>query len=359
MERKLLQMEKKPMITSECWSYYMFAVIQTAAHFNMWLAGHMSIYMQNDMILFGEVSKYRLSYYGDILDIGEQSIYSVSEKEIAKFLIEQIDKGYCIILDMNIHKLYDPASEDFLLHETLIYGYDTKCKMFLTPLLLNGTFREKAVPFESVEESYKDIRNHYEQNVDQLFTRRDWFAPITLIKPKDHYNNINACYDFIAKLKREVKGDIHTVYRGIKDSGAEKTAVIYRGLSIVRRFAEILRQEVVCSEEEIQKNYRRNYLGCLKIYEHQNIISKSMQWFLDTIESDFGRLQLLVEKYRLCCEKLRLDVTLIQKFSFTQDRQLYLRIADTLEDILPVEQEILEEFVNRATEEYINKRLVR
>lgn len=358
MVRKLLQVEKTPMITSECWSYYKFAVMQTTNYFDMWLASHMNIYMQNDSVIFGEGSRYPLSYYGEILEISEQGIHLVSEKEISQFLIDQIDNGYYIILDMNINKLYDSASMDFRMHETLIYGYDTKCKRFLTPLLLNGTFKEKSVSFESVEDSYKDILNYYRQNVGRLFSRRDWFAPITLIKPKYNYDNMNVYYDFITKLKLELDGNIHTVYKGIKDSRDKKTSVIYMGLSIVQRLAQILQQEALCSVEEIQKNYQRNYLGCLKLYEHQNIICRSMQWFLDTIDNDCEKLQVLVEKYGLCCEKLRLNVSLIQKFYFTKDSQLLLRIADTLEEILPVEQEILEEFVKTAPEVYIRKRLI-
>ena len=83
-----------------------------------------------------------------------------------------------------------------------------------------------------------------------------------------------------------------------------------------------------------------------------------MQGFLDTIDNDCEKLQVLVEKYGLCCQKLRLNVSLMQKFNFTKDSQLLLHIADTLEEILPVEQEILEEFIKTAPEVYIRKRLI-
>ena len=137
MIEKILPIEIKPMVTSECWTYYKFAILQTVNNFDYWLSTHMSIYMDNNgRVLFGENgSFYPLSYYNDILKIGEEKYGSISQNDIVDFLISEIDKGNYIILDVNYNKIANRSREVFRFHETLVYGYNKKDKVLLCPKL--------------------------------------------------------------------------------------------------------------------------------------------------------------------------------------------------------------------------------
>jgi len=261
------------------------------------------------------------------------------------------------MIDLNFRRIDDLNAVRFDLHETLIYGYDTEYKEFWTSRLRQGSFKENRISFEAVQKAYADVYERYYNNYRRLFARRYYFVPITLIKPKHDYENLNAHFDFIEKLKKELMGEIYTVYQGITDL-QEKKSVVYKGLSLVQHLAEVLRQAVCCSEEEREKNNREYYWGCLKVYEHRNIICRSMQWFLDTIDNDCERLRELVDRYRECCDKARVNVPLMQKYLITKDSRLLLRAADILENLLPVEREILAEFIEIAPEVYGRKRLV-
>lgn len=350
MSKKILNVEIAPLITSECWTYYKFAIIQTFPFFDKWLANHMRIYMLLDGNMgFGDHTIYPLSYYSDILECSEKCILSVTAEEITRYLMDQIDQGVYVILDLNFPRLYDIESTNFILHETLIYGYDAEQRIFYAPLLKNGVFKEVMVPFENIEKAYKDVFACYSQDTDRLFRRRAWFAPITLLKPKEQYENINAYYDFYSKIKYEHAGYVYMVCDSNDGTQGESPFYLYKGLSVMRHLSELLRQAVACSEEEGQKNCEKYYRSCLKIYEHQNMIYRSMKWFLGEMgadsEDDSEELRELVEQYQKCCEKMRLNVSIIQKYLLTQNTALIIHIADVLDEVLPKEQKILEAII--------------
>ena len=66
--KKRLEIAKDVMITSECWSYDKFAIMQTSPRFDVWLASHMNIYMEeNGGVVFGTPGQlYPMSYFSDL-----------------------------------------------------------------------------------------------------------------------------------------------------------------------------------------------------------------------------------------------------------------------------------------------------
>ena len=44
MMKKILKVEKNPLILSECWTYYKFSIIQTMPNFYPWLTNHIKVY---------------------------------------------------------------------------------------------------------------------------------------------------------------------------------------------------------------------------------------------------------------------------------------------------------------------------
>ena len=99
---------------------------------------------------------YLLSYFLDILSIYDGNIMSKSKKDIVSYLVDQINKGVYIIIDLNYHRINGNTDNTFCLHETLIYGYDKDTKEFITPLLSNGNFKESRIGFEKLEDVFND-----------------------------------------------------------------------------------------------------------------------------------------------------------------------------------------------------------
>ena len=74
---KKLPLKKNPIITSECWTYYKMAIIETHANAQAWLASHMKLMSTTDPFakaFYGEnMCIHNMHYYADILDIEEIS----------------------------------------------------------------------------------------------------------------------------------------------------------------------------------------------------------------------------------------------------------------------------------------------
>lgn len=101
--KKILNISNDTLVNSECWTYYKFAIMQNSKSFDVWLTNHMELYIeQNGNAVFGyDGMMYPLSYYGDILNIREKHILDISAEQIVSFLIEQIDNGNYVVLDLN------------------------------------------------------------------------------------------------------------------------------------------------------------------------------------------------------------------------------------------------------------------
>ena len=190
---KILEISKDVIINSECWTYYKFAVMQTSTFFDVWLTNHMELYIdQNGNAIFGnDGMMYPLSYYGDLLNIKEENLLDIPAEQVVGFLIKQINSGNYVILDLNYKRILFPDTDEFHLHETLVYGYDLENKEFIVPIIKNGAFRESRVSFEVLVKSYQECFNYYQKDSNRLFDRRLWFLGITIIKLKNDYDNAN------------------------------------------------------------------------------------------------------------------------------------------------------------------------
>ena len=209
------------------------------------------------------------------MQIKEKDVHSVPTNEIVLYLIECINKGYYVILDLNYKKLLDCNSSDFQLHETLIYGYDSDKRIFFTPLLKNGSFKKVQITYETLCRAYNDSINYFLSNKNQKFNRRMWFLGITLLKPKKNYRNPNAIYDFINKVRLEQEG--YCFQRQSLENS--QTYMFYTGVSCLKRLAQLLNNYIKRNNRS-DDDLKKYQMACLKIYQNQNIILYSMEWFL-------------------------------------------------------------------------------
>lgn len=346
MALKLLPTVKKTFITSECWTYYKLSIIQTLPFFDLWLATHMKIYSdQYGDTYFGDAGRpYPLSYFSEILHMEEKSIFDFSSNDIIEFIIHEIDKGNYLIMDANYNKLLGRSSSSFWLHETLIYGYDTDTKEFITPLLSNQAFKETRISFQAFKDSYEDILDFYTQNNDELFDRRSYFFPITILKPKHNYTNANACYDFVTKLRYELTGMMYTEQQYPSSGSSEETYTYCTGLSCLPSFANIM-QDLFKSLDETQDMPKRYCNTCLKLYENQNMLLHSMKWFANEHAKGSKPLEDLIKQYENCCNTMYNNVLLFYKYLLNRDNRIIETIINSLNQIYDREKKLLEEII--------------
>ena len=354
MTRKILKISNTPLITSECWTYYKFAILQTSKYFNDWIAGHIRMFIdKNGNALFGESgTMYPLSYYSEILEIGESKIGSVKSNEICQYLVGHINQGEYIVLDLNYEKLYDNKNNNVRMHETLIFGYDLREQVFFTPLLKNHVFEVEKIPFNTVMSAYEDTLNYYQQDFKRLFNRRIWFYGITLIKPKRFYKNTNKYFDLISKLKFRLAGKIF-IQKNF--SSAQEENSYFTGISATKYFAELLKNKLdsqtSISEEEILKFAK----SCLKIYENQMIIYESLMWFFENIGEGNEDLSFYILEYEKTCKKSSICVSLLYKYLVNRQNDLLLRAVSNLEEIYTNEKFILENLITICSDVYTKK----
>lgn len=244
MKKKILKIEKDPLITSGCWTYYKMAILQTCENFDEWLSGNLHLFLdQNGNALFGENgSMYPLSFFFDILEVKNVDILTIPSEEICDFIIKQVENDSYVLMDLNYEKLRDEFSEKLLIHETLIYGYDKSAGTFKTPILTKDLFKEANISFNVVKKAYQDALDYYRADSNRLYNRRAWFYGITIIKPKTNYFNSNAFYDLICKLRFQLNGDVYTRRRFIETGilGNEYT-YYYTGVSALCYFSQLLK----------------------------------------------------------------------------------------------------------------------
>ncbi len=342
MADHILRLERKAFITSECWTYYKFAIMQTSSLYRSWLANHMSVYMDQDgEAMFGENgARYPLSYYSDILEIKDGNMFSVPSDKIVDYLKNQIDQGYYIVLDLNYNELYPrEGSNDARLHESLIYGY-TEEDEFVVPVLVNGNFRGSKIPFERIRKAYEDILEFHVLDLNRLYYRRHFFFGITLLKLRDNDSNENACFDFIMKLMAERDENVYSKTQYGVENNCHDSAY-YTGHACMRYLIDLVKDLKIDDPDRIDR-YKRT---CRKINEHQSIICESMKWYADTLAKDKTVFDRLIEDYDECCRQLAITVLLFYKLEKTSDIKIAKRIVAKLEAILAKEKEIINEFI--------------
>lgn len=362
--KRILKLENDPVIISECWSYYKLSIVQEKPFFDLWLASHMKVYLkQNGIAVFGENGEiHPLSYYSDILTISDASIVAIKKDDIVQFLIDQINNNNYVIVYLNFERIEDINTTDFLHHETLIYGYDIETQEFIVPMLANGSFREARIGFKELAVAYDDVRIYYMDDASMLFTKRKYFDCITILKPKAEYENANVYYDFISKLKWEREGNVFNRQKYTGDFEDMEDYIYYTGITCMKYMAKFLAR-LMKSDEANEENLYICRKSCLKLYENQNIILRSMRWFEERIDPQNSILKSQSQKYEECCKRMYANVLLFDKYALTQKSNVLERIVDNLEQTYCQEKDILDVYIQEATDTYtrylVNREYVR
>lgn len=352
--KKILPLCVKPYVTSECWTYYKFAILQTVTTYKDWVMKYMDVCTdENGYSVFGTPEeRFTLSYYNEILDFKDGAILSHSGDAIIKYLIELINANKYVLVDLNYSRIAE-CEEDFYLHETLIYGYNEEKRCFYSPILEKGVFTEKTIEYKTLIKAYMEAVNYYLDDKHRLFSRRNWFYGITVISPRDYNPSENRFFEFLNKIRKERVGGKYQKDVLNRDLIITGTQVYYTGLISLM----ILRRAFLRAYEDqefLRARTSHLQMSLLKIYEHQNLISLSMKNFIDSLEFRMY-LEETVKEYMLCCKEMYALYLMFQKFCCSSDKKVLNIIAEKLTSIYERENGILKEFECVATEKYTEK----
>lgn len=352
MGRKILKVEKDPEVTSECWTYYKLAIIQTMSQSDYWICSHMQMYI-NDWggAEFGDNGiMYPLSYFSDVLEISEENILDISPEKIPLLIIDNINRDNYIIMDLNQKRVDNIETTSFWIHEALIYGYDDEHRAFNLLHYTNGKFQDKLVPYDQLCIAFNDVFNYYSKNKESLFYRKEWYTGITIVKPKEKYKNPNAFFDFIVKLRHEIEGNIYTKTKYLK--GVEYK--YHTGLASIKCFSEIVRKYIE-NNNRSKDDVFRYIKSFTKIYEHQKIILRGMKAFATNIQLTNVLISSIVYEYEKCCEQMHIIIFMLLKFIYTSNVDILKRIIKQIEVIRKCESVLIEKYIDETVRLYIEK----
>ncbi len=320
----------------------------------------MELYIdQNGNAVFGNNGMmYPLSYYGDILNIDEKHLLDVPAEQIVRFLMEQIDSGNYVILDLNYKKILVQDTNEFQLHETLVYGYDLEKKEFIVPIMGKGVFKENRVSFEVLVKSYQESYDYYQKDINRLFNRRLWFLGITIIKLKKDCDNANKFYDLIRKISIHSEGRIYTK-KNISSEDGDKGYTFYTGiscLSYIVRLIEKSLEDCTIENDAIAEKYRK---ACLKILESQKMNLHLVKWAFANLKVNDADGNLFITEYERCCSKTNAAILLFYKYQILKDSNIINRILKKLRDSLVIENKILPGIVEFIKKYFIDNDLNR
>ena len=338
--RKILKVSGEPLITSECWTYYKMSVIQTGIGFENWLITHMKLFIDgNGNAFFGEDGElYPLSYYGDILNIEDGNIMNVSKTDVIQFIVQCINDGKYVLIDVNFRRFFDPAENAFRLHETLIYGYDLDKQEFTTSILTNNSFKRVNLNFSEVEQAYEDVLKFYEANPQRLFDRKYWFLGLTLFSYNQEYQNANYEYDLLRRLRWELSG---RMYKKCAYNGTAEY-VYYTGMSALKRLCEMF-ESITNEEEHISNNIQQCSKACLKVYEREKILRVVAKYYYD--KNNIEDKENVIVDLDHCCDMLEKCVFLLYKYEYTPSDRTLEKVKSFLTETQNVERRALENSV--------------
>ena len=86
-----LPIKIRPVITSECWTYYKLAIMQTSPEFVPWTVNHMRMYTEfTAHSAYGDDGTiYTLEHFNDFLEIEDGNLMSVGENDIIDYLVNK------------------------------------------------------------------------------------------------------------------------------------------------------------------------------------------------------------------------------------------------------------------------------
>lgn len=325
-------------LNSECWTFYKMAVLETVVGADYWLASHMHYYVNEDFVgRFGENGRqYEMKDYESILKMKRIPLKQASPETIINVIKKIIQDGKYVVLFLNFSIMKNKVGTQ--IHEILIYGYEDN--YFISPVLENGSFIEKRIPFETIVNAYKYCYDRYMENGWDLLCRRRFFFGVTEIQPVDEYINDKWIHEFIQKLRVEKNGRIVERYNIGKENIKEK---YYEGIAAVYFFSKKLQN----SEDSYwtPTMLRIAILAVKTAFDHRRLIVRNMKFYMNFMNAEDDQLMIsTIEKYSKLSYNLQNVYLLMCKYRLNGDIKLLKYASEICEAHYMKEAEVLQDF---------------
>ncbi len=233
-------MEKKlpfcynSIIKFECWTYFRTSIISAYPELNNWYANHMNdIYITSNFACdFGEHgAKYNtISHYAQALDFKESTFDDLHQETIVDEIRDNIDNGFYTIIDIEGSKAYDYVESPGVF-QFLIYGYDSKKRVFFGPSIFGGTWHESEVEWNHFVAAF-NVRKAYSREKAIASAARQNPFPYILIKPRLN----DAISPYLSLFFNEIRSTLSfsnkvCTYENSKLSYRQGIVAVYQGLS--------------------------------------------------------------------------------------------------------------------------------
>lgn len=206
---KELPISLKNSITTECWTYYRFAIIDAYEEFRTWKSQNFNkLYSdQNGNLFFGAYNQQYNPYraYNDVLTTKGYFFHDICHTKIVDFIREKINYNVYTLLECDYSYLI--LKDEGYIHEILIFGYDDEKKVFITTILYNHKWIRYEVNYDDVEEAYMLAGNRNKEQITKELYRQSYLYPITLLTPRlNNFFNYDICllYFDICYIRNEV-----------------------------------------------------------------------------------------------------------------------------------------------------------
>ncbi len=383
MTLKKLPLKNDPVITSECWTYYKMAIIETHPNAKAWLASHMklmSTMFPFTKSFYGEnMHIHNMYYYGEILIIEEiNPLYLMDNFEFSEKLVAEIDSGNYIVIYCNIPTLDDINSDEIFAHEILLYGYDTKRKVFYTlhsPTYGYDTERKVhyilqfptkepdgglLVSFSTLEIAYKRMMDNWNIDPSSIYTKREIEFTVARMHLREDYSGCNAVYDAIERIENEMDGteSVRKSYDEFGNLLTEKTSVM--GLANIPLLQEAVRDIIA---NPVKNDVRgvplsQNIMPIFrKFCEMRKLIHISIEYVISALGIDDLSALAVADEYSECIKNMEKMLYMGTKFRMTGNTNILLRIDQELESQHVKELRCLSIFHKIASKVFFDKEI--
>lgn len=324
-------------VVTECWTYYKLAILQAYENGRRWLASHMEIFMRDLASNFGVNEELFLpDYFGNILTYEEINMWQTEPDSIVEVIIDAIDQGHYIIMDLSIH-------------ETLFYGYDKEKQVFYVPWLnTSGRFVETTLSFDETVDFYTRSRELGKEKNEMRVDRRFYNFNITRVKVREDYIKDCDVFNCFEKLKREANGSKALVVQYDDEGDPVSQRDFYRGLSCLLGIKEglhISNDELVAFFKECPGRLTKTLR---MLYEHRMIILDSMDWIIEELAITDQDILKLRNEYSDLSKEMQRFYVLCLKEEYTERYEKIQDIGTQLQSQYVSEKRVLLHFIEEA-----------
>ena len=383
MTLKKLPLKNDPIITSECWTYYKMAIIETHPNAKAWLASHMKLMSTTfpfTKSFYGEnMHIHNMHYYGEILIIEEiNPLYLMDNSSFSRKLVAEIDNGNYIVIYCNTPTLDDINSDEIFAHEILLYGYDTKRKIFYvlpSPTYGYDTERKVYYPlpspnkepdggievsFSTLEIAYRQMMDNWNVDPTSLYSKREIEFTVARMHLRKDYSGCNAVYDAIERIENEMDSteSVRKSYDEFGNLLTEKTSVM--GLANISLLQEIVRDIII---NPVKNDIRgiplsQNIMPMFrKFCEMRKLIYISIKFVISALNIEDLSALAVADEYSKCINNMEKMLYMSAKFRITGDTNILLRIEEELDSQRVKELYCLSIFHKIASKAFFDKEI--